>query len=143
VTKLTKLILDTNVYIDWFDRGMHEALVEGPGFVRYLSSVVQMELRTGAITRRARQGLDQLIRAHAVSGRLVAPSPAQFNEAGLALQALRLAGQEIRRAALVNDLLIALTARQLGATLYTSDVEDFEAIRQVHNFSLRAVSPFQ
>jgi predicted nucleic acid-binding protein len=140
---VTKLILDTNVYIDWFDPGLHEALVEGPGFVRYLSSVVQMELRTGAMTRRARQLLDQLVRAHAVSGRVVAPSPAQFDEAGVALQALRLAGQEIRRASLFNDLLIALTARQIGATVYTSDFEDFEAIRRGCDFSLWAVPPGQ
>ena len=136
---MTKLILDTNVYIDWFDRGLHEALVVGPGFVRYLSSVVQMELRTGATTRRARQLLDQVVRAHAASGRVVAPLPAQFDEAGLALQALRLAGREIRRASLVNDLLIALTARQIGAIVYTRDFEDFEAIRRVRDFSLQAV----
>jgi predicted nucleic acid-binding protein len=140
---VTKLILDTNVYIDWFARGLHEALVEGPGFVRYLSSVVQMELRTGAMTRRARQLLDQLVRAHAVSGRVVAPSPARFDEAGVALQALRLAGREIRRASLFNDLLIALTARQIGATVYTSDFEDFEAIRRGCDFSLWAVPPGQ
>jgi predicted nucleic acid-binding protein len=135
---VTKLILDTNVYIDWFDRGLHEALVVGPGFVRYLSSVVQMELRTGATTRRARQLLDQVVRAHAASGRVVAPLPAQFDEAGLALQALRLAGREIRRASLVNDLLIALTARQIGAIVYTRDFEDFEAMRRVRDFSLWA-----
>jgi predicted nucleic acid-binding protein len=138
---VTKLILDTNVYINWFNHGLHEALVVGPGFVRYLSSVVQMELQAGAATRRARQRLDQFIRAHAIAGRVVAPSPRQFDEAGLALRALRLAGHEIRRASLVNDLLIALTARQIGATVYTSDVEDFEAIRRVRDFSLCAVSP--
>jgi hypothetical protein len=55
---------------------LHEALVLGPGFVRYLSSVVQMELRAGAITRRARQRLDQLVGAYAASRRLIAPSPA-------------------------------------------------------------------
>jgi predicted nucleic acid-binding protein len=115
---VTKLILDTNIYIDWFNRGLYEAVVVGPGFVRYLSSVVQMELRSGAMTRRARQLLDQPVHAHAASGRVVAPSPAQFDDAGLALRALRLAGREIRRASLVNDLLIALTTRQIGATVY-------------------------
>jgi predicted nucleic acid-binding protein len=140
---VTKLLLDTNVYIGWLNHRLHEALVVGPGFVRYLSSVVQMELRAGAITRRARQRLDQLVRAHAAAGRLVAPSPARFDEAGLALRALRLAGQEIRRASLVNDLLIALTARQIGATVCTCDIGDFEAIRRIRDFSLRAVSPSQ
>jgi predicted nucleic acid-binding protein len=70
---------------------------------------------------------------------LVAPSPSQFDEAGLVLRALRLAGREIRQASLVNDVLIALTARHLGATLYSGDVEDFEAIQRVRDFSLKAV----
>ena len=45
---MTKVILDTNLYVGWFNDGLHERLMLGPGFVRYLSSVVQMELRVGA-----------------------------------------------------------------------------------------------
>ncbi len=45
----------------------------------------------------------------------------------------------MRRASLVNDVLIALTARAIGATLYTAD-GDFEAIRQVRAFALRVVA---
>jgi predicted nucleic acid-binding protein len=66
---------------------------------------------------------------------------AVFDEAGLVLRALRLAGREIRRASLVNDVLIALTARSIGAMLYTADAEDFESIRQVRDFSLAVVRP--
>ena len=109
--------------------------------MRYLSAVVQMELRVGAATRPARRLLDQLVHAHAASARLVAPSPPVFDEAGLVLRALRMAGREVRRASLVNDVLIALTARRLGATLYTGDAEDFEAIRGVRDFSLEVVGP--
>jgi predicted nucleic acid-binding protein len=134
---MTKLLLDTNLYVGWFNQGLHEPLIAGPGFVRYLSSVVQMELRVGAATRPARRLLDQLVRAHAASGRLVAPAPPVFDEAGLVLRALRLAGREVRRASLLNDVLIALTARRLGATLYTANEEDFQAIRSVRDFSLR------
>ena len=108
--------------------------------MRYLSSVVQMELRVGAATRPARRLLDQLIRAHAASARLVAPSAPVFDEAGLVLRALRTAGRDVRHASLVNDVLIALTARRLGATLYTTgDAEDFRAIRGVRDFSLEVV----
>jgi predicted nucleic acid-binding protein len=46
----------------------------------------------------------------------------------------------VRRAALVNDVLIALTARSIGATLYTADRGDFEAIRRVRDFALEVVS---
>jgi len=136
---MTKLLLDTNLYVGWLNHGLHEALMVGPGFVRYLSSVVQMELRVGAATRPARRLLDQLIRAHATSARLVAPSAPVFDEAGLVLRALRTAGREVRHASLVNDVLIALTARRLGATLYTGDAEDFRAIRGVRDFSLEVV----
>ncbi|MGH7805186.1 MAG: type II toxin-antitoxin system VapC family toxin [Candidatus Binatia bacterium] len=138
---MTKLLLDTNLYVDWFNRGLHEPLVLGQGFVRYLSSVVQMELRVGAETRPARRMLDQLARAHTASARITAPSVRVFDEAGLVLRALRMAGREVRRASLVNDVLIALTARSLGATLYTGDVGDFPAIREVRAFSLEIVRP--
>src|SRR5207244_12127908 len=113
----------------WLNHGLHEALIVGPGFVRYLSSVVQMELRVGAATRPARRLLDQLIRAHAASARLVAPSAPVFDEAGFVLRALRLAGPEVRTASLVNDVLIALPARRLGAPLYTGDAEALRASR--------------
>jgi predicted nucleic acid-binding protein len=98
-----------------------------------------MELRVGAATRPARRLLDQLVRAHAAAARLVAPSTSVFDEAGLVLRALRLAGREIRRASLVNDIPIALSARHLGATLYTADAEDFTAIRRVRDFRLEVV----
>jgi predicted nucleic acid-binding protein len=136
---MTKLLLDTNLYVGWLNHGLHELLVVGPGSVRYLSSVVQMELRAGAATRPARRVLDQLIRVYTATARLAAPSPTVFDEAGLVLRALRLAGREVRRASLVNDVLIALTARSIGATLYTADAEDFESIRQVRDFSLEIV----
>jgi len=136
---MTKLLLDTHLYVGWLNHGWHEALMVGPGFVRHLSSVVQMELRVGARTRPARRVLDQLVRAHTATARLIAPSPSTFDDAGLVLQALRMAGREVRRASLVNDVLIALTARQLGATLCTADGEDFRAIRRVRDFSLEVV----
>jgi predicted nucleic acid-binding protein len=136
---MIKLVLDTNLYVGWLNHGLHEALVVGPGFVRYLSSVVQMELRVGAATRPARRLLDQLVRAHTASARLAVPSRSVFDEAGLVLRALRMAGREVRRAALVNDVLIALTARQIGATLYTVNAGDFAAIRRIRDFSLQVV----
>ena len=55
--------------------------------------------------RTARRLLDQLLRAHAVSGRVIAPAPPVFDEAGLVLRALRMAGRDIRRASLVGGLL--------------------------------------
>lgn len=50
-----------------------------------------------------------------------------------------MAGREVRRASLVNDVLIALTARRLGAALYTGDAEDLRVIRRVRDFALEVV----
>lgn len=136
---LRKAILDTNLYIGWLNHGLHEDLMLGPGLVRYFSAVVGMELRVGATMLPARRALDQLIRAYRVGGRIIAPDAEMFDQAGRALQRLRESGREVRRASLVNDVLIALTARSIGAMLLTAD-EDYRAIAAIVNFKLAMVS---
>jgi predicted nucleic acid-binding protein len=130
-----KAILDTNVYIDWLNRGLHEDLLLRRGLVRYLSAVVLMELRAGATMLPARRAVDQLARAYRASKRIVAPTDEVFDQAGRTLQRLKEAGREIRRASLVNDVLVAHTARAIGATVFTAD-EDYEAILAVLDFDL-------
>jgi predicted nucleic acid-binding protein len=133
-----KVVLDTNLYIDWINRGLHEAVMIGPGYARYLCAVVVMELRAGAHTRAGHTAVDRLVRSYDAAGRLVAPTRWVFDRAGSALRQLRLAGRDVRSASFVNDVLIALTARELGATLVTANVDDFEAIRAVDSFALEA-----
>ncbi|WP_437742914.1 PIN domain-containing protein [Sorangium sp. So ce1504] len=135
---LRKVLLDTNLYIGWLNRGIHEDLMIGPGLVRYLSAVVQMELRAGATTLPARRAVDHLCRAYRGAGRIVAPDAEVFDHAGRTLRRLREAGREVRRASLVNDVLIALSARSLGATVLTAD-EDYDAIRAVLDFKLERI----
>jgi predicted nucleic acid-binding protein len=131
-----KVVLDTNVYIDWINRGLREDLMLGPGMVRYLSAVVVMELRAGAHTRAGRASIDQLVRAYTSGSRLIAPSRLVFDRAGSLLRKLRLAGRDVRSASFVNDLLIALSAKMIGAAVVTANVTDFEAIRDVEPFVL-------
>jgi predicted nucleic acid-binding protein len=133
-----RVVLDTNLYIDWLNTGARESLMVGPGFVRYLSAVVVLELRVGARTRSARQAVDKLTRAYQAGGRLVAPSSGAFDRAGSLLRQLKLAGREIRSASLVNDVLIAATARLIGATVVTANTSDFEAIRAVETFEIES-----
>jgi predicted nucleic acid-binding protein len=64
-----------------------------------------------------------------------------FADAGEVLRRLRAAGRDVRRASLVHDVLIALTARTIGARLVTADAGDFEAIRALRRFSLQVVPP--
>lgn len=137
---MIRTLLDTNVYIDWLNDGLHESLVLGPGRVRILSAIVLMELRAGAETARAKRGVDRLARAYRAGQRLVAPLPSVCDEAGNVLRDLRRRGRDVRRASLVNDVLIALTARAQGATVVTRDGSDFTAIRQVRDFSVEVIS---
>ena len=58
-----------------------------------------------------------------------------FEEAGAVLRTLRARGMEIRRASIVNDVVIAMSCRAIGATLYTADF-DYEAIRSARDFRL-------
>jgi predicted nucleic acid-binding protein len=131
-----KVVLDTNLYIDWVNRGLREETMVGGGLIRYLSAVVVMELRAGARTRGGRAAADQLVRGYVAADRLVAPPAGIFDRAGSLLRRLKLAGREVRSAAFVNDVLIALTARTLGATVLTANHADFEAIHRVEPFLL-------
>jgi predicted nucleic acid-binding protein len=133
------VVLDTSVYVGWLNQGLHAEWLLGPGVVRCLSAVVLMELRVGATTRRARRAVSQLVRPYETSGRLVAPSARLFDEAAIVLQRLRMRGLEVRRASLVNDVLIALTARAMGATVVTANAADFQAIRDFRRFSLHVI----
>jgi predicted nucleic acid-binding protein len=137
---MKRILIDTNVYIDWMNQGKHEAFVVGPGLVRHLSSVVLMELEAGATTRAARSAAAELARAFDKVGRIAPPSREVWARTGAVLRGLQAKGREIRRASLVHDVLIALTARDIGATLITRDVSDHAAIRKLVDFSYAVVS---
>lgn len=128
---MKRVLLDTNLYVDWLNGGHHQDLFVGTGLVRYLSAIVVMEIRVGAKTRAASKALDQLVRPYVKSGRLLTPSYKRYDEAGTILKALHGMGREVRRAAMVNDVLIALTARAIGASLYTRDRKDFAVIEEL------------
>ncbi len=136
--KLKKVVLDTDLYMDWLNKGAHEELFSGPGLVRYLPAVVHMELGAGAATRGAQRALDKLVRTYRSVGRMILLDAQAFDVAGDTLRKLRQRGTEVRRASLVNDLLIALSARSVGATVMTADA-DYEAIRAVLDFRFELV----
>ena len=135
---LRKVVLDTNVYVDWLNEKLHDNFVLAPGLVRYLSAVVLMELRAGAKTPRARRAVDELARPYRGGKRIVVPTAAAFDDAGCALRELQRRGVEVRRASLVNDTLIAQSARAIGATVITRD-RDYEILKTVLAFDVQLV----
>jgi tRNA(fMet)-specific endonuclease VapC len=136
-----RLVIDTNVYIDWLDQGRHEDVLFQSDAVKYLSAVVLMELRAGAVARADRRLVQRFETAFARAGRILAPSPEVFAQAGDALRRLQVeAGYDLRRShSMVNDVLIALSARSIGATVVTRNERDYRAIARIRPFRLAVV----
>ena len=135
---LQRVVFDTNLYIHWLNQGLCGEWMGKKPMVRYLSSIVHMELRLGAQTRSAHQAVDQLVRGY--GSRLLVPTAPMYDQTARVLQRLRAKGLEIRKASLVNDVLIALSARSIGATLVTLD-RDFETIQTLCDFRLERIKP--
>jgi len=137
-----KVLLDTNVFIDYLRAELHADWIFGgvSHIIRFLSSVVLIELRIGADTPRRQRAIDRIQAAFPTS-RLIAPLPPLFDHAGRLFRTLHGDGSGLDdRLGPVNDLLIALTARQIGATVLTSNLDEFRQIAR-HLPGLRIVAP--
>jgi predicted nucleic acid-binding protein len=125
-----RILLDTNVFIDYLRSGRHEAWVWGgrESRIRFLSAVVLMELRVGADTLRRRRAVDRL-KAAFPPERVVTPTAALFERAGALFRELYSTRPAIHdRLGPLNDLLIALTAWRIGAVVVTGNSDEFHRI---------------
>jgi len=127
-----KVVLDTNVFIDYLRQDRYADWVFGRAgnTIRFLSSVVLMELRLGADTPRRVRAVDRL-KAAFPRARLIAPTPEIFERAGALFRTLHGDGRGLAdRLGPCNDLLIALSAWQIGATVVTRNTAEFGRIQQ-------------
>ncbi|MFI5338880.1 MAG: PIN domain-containing protein [Candidatus Methylomirabilales bacterium] len=138
---MERVVFDSDLYIDWINAGSREELFLARWFVRYMSTVVLLELQAGALEPAAAKAVGELYRTFTRTGRLLSPSADAFWRAGSVLRVLqRRHGFDLRaRFRLVNDCLIALSSRQIGATVVTRNERDFRLIQQVVPFSLAVV----
>ena len=129
---MTKIIPDTNIFIGWLRDRKYSELLFGPGRVRYLSSIVAMELYAGAHRKKERDGVDRIYAIFDKTRRIVVPEKNLFPKAGLVLDELRSKeGYDLRKAvSLANDVLIALSALHIGALVITENHRDFLAIQR-------------
>jgi predicted nucleic acid-binding protein len=137
-----KVLLDTNVFIDYLRADLYAEWIFGgvSNIIRFLSSIVLLELRIGADTARRQRAVDRVQAAFPTSRR-IAPLPPLFDHAGRLFRTLHGEGSGLDdRLEPVNDLLIALTARQIGATILTSNLDDFRRIAR-HLPGLRILAP--
>jgi len=133
-------IIDTSVYIDYWERGLHDAALADvrKTFIIRQSSVVLSELRRGARTKAAQHLLQTLFGLARIQW---APTEADWWRAGLLIRELGDARHwdPHKRMAFQNDVLIALTARRHGATLVTANRSDFEILGRELGISVLAV----
>lgn len=130
VSVIGKVLLDTNVLIDYLRTGAYEEWVRGRHrhIARFLSAVVLMELRLGAGSPKRKRAVDRIQSAFPPE-RVLAPTPSLFNRAAELF--LQLHGNRPTlsdRLGPVDDLLIALTAWRIGATVVTSNLKEFQRI---------------
>ena len=136
---MRRLVIDTNIYIDWFNAGRHEDILFQRDTVKHLSAVVLMELRAGAFSPADRGLVRRVQAAFERAGRILVPSRTVFIEAGDALRRLQKdRGFHLETShSIVTDVLIALSARSIGATVVTQNEGDYRAIQAVRAFQLQ------
>jgi len=139
---MERVVIDTNVYVDWFNKGRHEAVLFQREAVKYLSAVVFMELSAGAFSAGDRRLVREVTSAFAKAGRILVPTVTVYEEAGDVLRQLQQSRGYTMASAygLVNDVLIALSARSIGATVITQNERDFVAIQMIRPFKLSLVA---
>lgn len=138
---MQKILPDTNIFIDWLNHGLYGEVLFAKGALKHLSAVVLLELQAGAFSKKDQRMVDKLAQNFQRAGRIVLPTVADYREGGILLRRLQdQKGYDLRKSwALVNDVLIALSARQIGAVLLTQNTKDFKTIREFLTFSFAVV----
>lgn len=138
-------IFDTSVYIAAIRAGLDSraaVLLQERLPRTHLASVVSAELRAGALTEVGRRAVHDLtFRARRV-GRVVTPTASGWERAGDILGRIRRNEPRLRSKVptLWNDLLISISARQIGATVVTTDAGDFWLLQRYLGFDLEVFS---
>jgi len=138
------IVFDTNIYVAALREGLGGASfdrLEAAAPRTFLASVVSAELRAGALDEAGRRAVIELVKRFERLGRVVVPTAGSWNDAGDALAKIvrREPGFRTKVRGLWNDALIALSARQIGATLVTENRHDFGLLRRYVRFELEAV----
>lgn len=141
-----KVMLDTNVYVSACRSEEARARFRTSFFpllpVTFLAAVVAYELWVNAAGRPTQRLVQEFIGPMESKGRCVSPTFADWIEAAAIVTAIVESdrGWRSKLPALLNDILIALCARRIGATLFTYNAQDFRLIRRHKDFALRVLA---
>lgn len=108
----------------------------------HLSAVVVQELRAGVRGRDASRLESSIVEPFERRGRLITPSYSAWKEAGRVLSELIAPARwnTVTRS-FVNDVLLAMSCREAGVVLVTTNLGDFTRIASVRAFEFVAPWP--
>ena len=134
-----KAVLDTSFLIEHFRKGtVYDTFLNLNRFYHItFSSVVLMELLSGAYDHKDQKLIDQIKDNFTV----ISITERQWYVAGNLMRKLRLDIKidPLRIKSLLADILIAVSARDIGAVLITRNERDFKLIKDVFDFKYLAV----
>ena len=137
-----KVIFDTSIYIPFINDGVvypaSELKIGRPS--TYLSSVVIEELYAGALDNSSIRLLDRLYDTFESLGRIIVPKASDWQRAGKVISKMgqKYGFEDIYLSRLTNDVLIALSARLIGAFVVTQNEKDYLRIKEFVDFKLYA-----
>jgi predicted nucleic acid-binding protein len=142
----TRVLYDTSVYIALLRDATFAASFRQRYFDdiprTYCSSVVIQELVAGVRTPRHRRQAAALYEPFERARRVVTPTHLVWKQAGGVIATLFEQLPHLRSKlsqGLLNDTLIALSGRSIGAVIVTRKREDFRIIQQVKPFTLEVI----
>ncbi len=143
---MSALLFDTSVYIPIL-RDENFAREFRPRYLRglpltYCSSVVIEELLAGVRAIRHRRQAAALYEPFERVRRIITPSHRIWKEAGTVVATIANQAPQLRdklSRGFLNDILIALSGRSIGATVVTRNEEDFRLIQRFRKFSLEVL----
>lgn len=147
LTTSANILFDTNIYLrvlfsDAYAAHHHERFARFAPRT-YLCSVVAGELYAGTHTVQTRRIVDGLLSPYHRVNRLVFPLSSDWEQMGKVMADIARTQPAYRSKlpALQNDVLIALSATRIGATVVSENVKDFALIQQFVPFQLVPLSP--
>ena len=128
-----KIIIDTNIYIEIFNTGLHGNLNNPFQYIVFLAHPVLHELWMGAKGKKEIKHLTVFQNEFIKLKRLMVPTVFTLILIGKACHQLRSSGKldPIKH---YNDISIAALTRQIGATVITHNIKDFRIIQRTIEF---------
>lgn len=128
-----RIVLDTNVYVtllqDRSELTRRRILLGRILPQTWLSSVVLHELLAGARGDLGRASVRRAMASLERVGRVFAPDPQDWALAGVVRGKIWEQRRDLRTKTLTNDLLLACSARRIGAFVVTDNRRDFSVIQ--------------